>query len=99
VKGSIECREELIPVIFTREAMDSKIWSALERRRTRHAVPNRDQVMFGDYLHAPFESPISYPHLHKLDVLEIGVDQRSHAQLLRPRARFFNGSRIHLVAG
>lgn len=48
----------------------------------RHYLPWED---------APFDSLIPYSDLRKLDVLEIGVGQGTHAQLIAPHAKSFTG--------
>jgi SAM-dependent methyltransferase len=43
------------------------------------------------YRQTPFDSIIPFAELHDKDVLEIGVGQGTHAQLLAPRCRSFTG--------
>jgi 2-polyprenyl-3-methyl-5-hydroxy-6-metoxy-1,4-benzoquinol methylase len=49
---------------------------------TRHYLP---------WKRAPFETLIPYAELHQLDVLEIGVGQGTHAQLIAPHTKSFTG--------
>lgn len=67
------------------EAGTAKYYEQVDRRfleSVRHYLPWKD---------TPFEALIPYGQLRRMDVLEIGVGQGTHAQLIAPHAKSFTG--------